>query len=293
MSELVSNYIYELRHGKLSKNTVDAYERDLRFFEGFLKENNEDIKEISEMTIMAYVQHMKKKGSAGSSIMRATAAIRSFYKHLLKNGIINKDPVISYESINPKKRPLPEILTVEEVDILLSVPDISTDKGKRDKAIMEVMYGTGLKVSELVNLNMDDININLNYVRCNGSKGRERIVPIGSCASKALKQYFPVRDSLNIHNVDSVFLNSRGETMSRQGFWKIIKFYVKEGKIDKDINPNTLRHSFAVHLLQNGADIRSIQELLGYSDISAAEIYYSVSKKNRIYEVYKKTHPRA
>lgn len=293
MNELVSKYIYALKAKNLSKNTIDAYNSDLNFFVDFLDKHNEDLKGIDEMTIMAYVQYLKKIGRANSSIVRSTVSIRRFYKYLLRQDIVCKDPIIKYESVKSDKRTIPQILTVEEVDKLLSMPDVSTNKGKRDKAMLEVMYGTGLKVSELINLTMKDINIKLSYLRCSGSRRRERIIPFGSYAIRCLETYFEIRDKINMFKLNYVFLNMRGTAMSRQGLWKIVKFYVNEAKIDKPITPNTLRHSFAVHLLQNGADIKSIQELLGYSDIAAAEVYYNVSKKSKLYEVYKKSHPRA
>jgi integrase/recombinase XerD len=293
MNELVLKYMCDLKNKNLSKNTLDAYGRDLKFFADFLDERNEDIKQIDEMTIMAYVQHLKKMGKANSSIMRSTVSIRRFYKDLLRKDIVSKDPIIKYESIKPEKKTLPQILTVEEVNTLLEIPDLSTNKGIRDKAMLEVMYGTGLKVSELINIKISDINMKLNYLKCRGSRKRERVIPFGSYALKCLEQYIKIRDEINIYNLNNLFLNVRGSVMSRQGFWKIVKFYVSEAKIEKSITPNTLRHSFAVHLLQNGADIKSIQELLGYSDIAAAEVYYNISKKSKLYEVYKKTHPRA
>lgn len=293
MNELVLKYIHDLKNKNLSNNTLDAYSRDLSFFVDFLEERNEDIKGTDEVTIMSYVQHLKKIGKANSSIIRATVSIRRFYKYLLINDIISRDPGIKYENIKPQKRSIPQILTVDEVNKLLSMPDLLTNKGIRDKAMLEVMYGTGLKVSELINLSMDDINMKLGYVRCKGCRNKERIIPIGSFAIKYLEEYFQIRDKLNICKLNNVFLNTRGTALSRQGFWKMVKFYVNEANIEKSINPNTLRHSFAVHLLENGADIKSIQELLGYSDIAAAQIYFNIPKKNKLYEVYKKSHPRA
>jgi integrase/recombinase XerD len=188
---------------------------------------------------------------------------------------------------------VPEILTVKEVDKLLSSPDLSTDKGIRDKAMLEVMYAAGMKVMELLNLTIYDIDLKLSYIRCSNSRSKERIVPIGSVAVKYLKNYLRIRPELNLYNLDTLFLNLKGVKMSRQGFWKIVKYYAGESKIDKNINAFTLRHSFAVHLLENGADIKSVQELLGHKDLSATQVYSSVLKRNKIAEIYKKSHPRA
>lgn len=159
--------------------------------------------------------------------------------------------------------------------------------------MLELMYATGVKITELLNLNIYDINLKFNYIKCRGSKKRERIIPIGSYAINCLKNYLEVRPVINVYNLDYLFLNLKGTQMTRQGFWKIIKFYAKEASIDKEIDSYTLRHSFAVHLLQNGADIKSVQELLGHKDLAATQIYSSISKKSKIAEVYKNAHPRA
>jgi integrase/recombinase XerD len=191
------------------------------------------------------------------------------------------------------KRNIPPILTVEEVDKLLQAPDLNTEKGIRDKAMLEVMYATGMKVSELLNITTFDVNLKLCYIKCNGSKNIERIIPIGSYAVNCLNEYLKIRPSLNIYNLDYLFLNLQSTKMTRQGFWKIVKYYAKLSGIKKEINSYTLRHSFAVHLLQNGADIRVVQELLGHRDMATTQIYSTICKKSKIVEVYKKTHPRA
>jgi integrase/recombinase XerD len=210
----------------------------------------------------------------------------------MKKGIVSENPVMDYE-IPKLKHNIPKILTIEEVDKLLSVPDLTTNKGIRDKAMLEVVYATGMKVTELLNLTIYDINLKLSYIKCRDSKKQERIIPIGSFAVKCIEEYLKIRPHINIYNLDLLFLNLKGVQMTRQGFWKIIKYYADEAGIDKTINAFTLRHSFAVHLLQNGADIKSVQELLGHKDMSATQIYSSISRKNKIAEVYKKFHPRA
>lgn len=292
MDELINRYISYLRTKGLSKNTLDAYYRDIKRFIDFLSKRQEEIKDVEEVTIMAYVQFLQKNKRANSSIVRNIVSIRNFYKYLSKKGIMEEDPVINYEM--PKiKRNIPQILTIEEVDELLNAPDLSEGKGIRDKAMLEVMYATGMKVSELLNITIFDINLNLMYIKCRGSKHRERIIPIGSYAVNCLEKYLQIRPSINVYNLDYLFLNLKGTQMTRQGFWKIVKQYAKISNIKKSITSYTLRHSFAVHLLQNGADIRSVQELLGHSDMSATQIYSSISKKSKIAEVYRKTHPRA
>ncbi|MBC2396557.1 integrase/recombinase XerD [Clostridium tetanomorphum] len=292
MDELINKYINFLKGRKLSKNTLDAYERDIKKFYEFLKDRKEDIKLVEEVTIMAYVQELQKSKKANSSIVRNIVSIRNFYKYLNKQGILEEDPVINYEM--PKlKRNIPQILTIEEVDKILQAPDLNTEKGIRDKSMLEVMYATGMKVSELLNITMFDINLKLCYIKCKGTKNRERIIPIGSYAVNCLNEYLKIRPSLNSYNLDYLFLNLQKTKMTRQGFWKIVKQYAKLSGINKEINSYTLRHSFAVHLIQNGADIKAVQELLGHSDMSATQIYSTISRKSKIAEIYKKTHPRA
>ncbi len=276
----------------MSKNTMDAYVRDIDKFFNFIKDRKESVEKVEIISIMAYVQYLQKAGKAVSSIVRNIVSLRNFYKYLMLKGIVNENPILYYQ-IPKIVHNVPEVLTIEEVDKLLSSPDLSTDKGIRDKAMLEVMYAAGMKVMELLNLTLYDINLKLSYVKCSNSKNNERIVPIGSVAVKYLKKYLDIRPELNVYNLDILFLNLKGVKMSRQGFWKIIKYYAKEAKIDKNINAFTLRHSFAVHLLQNGADIKSVQELLGHKDLSATQIYSSVLKRNKIAEVYKKSHPRS
>lgn len=292
MSNLLLKYIEELEKKHVSKNTLDAYVRDISRFNNFIKERKEKIAEIEIVSVMAYVQYLQKEGKAASSIVRNIVSLRNFYKYLMKKGIINENPVVDYE-IPKIKHNIPKILTIEEVDKLLSAPSLSINKGIRDKAMLEVVYATGMKVTELLNLTIYDINLKLSYIKCKGSKNQERIIPIGSFAVKCLEEYLRIRPKINIYNLDLLFLNLKGVQMTRQGFWKIIKYYADEAHIDTNINAFTLRHSFAVHLLQNGADIKSVQELLGHKDMSATQIYSSISRKNKIAEVYKKSHPRA
>ncbi|WP_333861676.1 site-specific tyrosine recombinase XerD [Clostridium sp.] len=292
MESFLLGYAEQLEKKHMSKNTLDAYIGDINRFYNFIKKREGNLQEVEVVSVMAYVQYLQKEGKAVSSIVRNIVSLRNFYKYLMVKGIINENPLLYYE-IPKVKHNIPKVLTVEEVDKLLDSPDPTTYKGIRDKAMLEIMYAAGMKVMELLTLTIYDIDLKFSYIRCKSLKNKERLVPIGSVAVEYLKNYLDIRPQLNIHSLDTLFLNLRGSPMSRQGFWKIVKYYAKESKINKDINAFTLRHSFAVHLLQNGADIKSVQELLGHKDLSATQIYSAVLKKNKIAEVYKKTHPRA
>lgn len=292
MDEFLLRYINYLKSKNMSKNTLDAYKRDIDRFFKFLLFRDEDLKAVDEISIMAFVEELHKNKKANSSIVRNIIAIRNFYKYLNKQGIITEDPVINYE-IPKIERNMPQILTLEEVNKLLNSPDLTTEKGIRDKAMLEVMYATGVKVTELLNITTFDVNLKLSYIKCRGSKNKERIIPMGSYAVDCINNYLKTRQLLNIYNLEYLFLNLQSTKMTRQGFWKIIKQYAKIAGINKEITSYTLRHSFAVHLLQNGADIKSVQELLGHKDMAATQIYSSISRKSKIAEVYKKSHPRA
>ncbi|WP_461613350.1 site-specific tyrosine recombinase XerD [Clostridium sp. Marseille-QA1073] len=292
MNELLRKYIEHLQFKNLSYNTIDAYKRDLTNFIDFLKSRDEELNTITTDVIILYAQKLQKEGKANTSVIRNIISIRNFYKYLLINKIVDEDPTLAYE-LPKNKKEIPKILTVEEVDKFLLQPDLSTAKGIRDKAMLEVMYATGIKVSELLGLTIYDINLKLLYIKIRSKDEDERIIPLGRTACKYLSQYLEVRDQFNKYNFDLLFLNIKGNKMSRQGFWKIIKYYSKEANINKYMNSYTLRHSFAVHLLQNGADIKSVQELLGHNNMSATQIYSFISRKNKIEEIYRKSHPRA
>ena len=292
MNNKLITYMDSLKSSKLTANTVEAYVRDVKRFIEFTEDRNEGIENIDDVTIMAYAEYLRKEGCANSSIARNIISVRSYYKYLIKNDFAHHDPTI-YFSIPKVKRNIPQILSVDEIDELLASPDQSTVKGRRDKAMLELMYATGIKVSELLSLTIYDINLELLYIRCNNGKKSERIIPIGYHAVTCLSDYLSVRAEMNISNLSLLFLNTKGDKMTRQGFWKIIKEYAKDTNIKKTINSYTLRHSFAVHLLQNGADIASVQELLGHNSMSTTQIYCNISKKSKIAEIYKNAHPRA
>lgn len=284
-------YLHNTRGTSL--NTEISYERDLRKLEQFLKDKGiRRIRQVTEAELNSYITYLEREEFAASSISRSIASIRAFCQYFFNQGIISKNPADALKAPKVEKK-IPEILSVEEVDLLLAQPDEKTAKGIRDKAMLELLYATGIRVSELVHLSIRDVNLKLNYISCN-SVEKSRAVPFGNTAKKAVEIYVEkARDTL-LKGKDSpnLFINCSGGAMSRQGFWKILKYYAKLAGIEKEITPHTLRHSFAVHLLQNGADLKSVQEMLGHSDISTTQIYLSLNT-NRIRNVYKKAHPRS
>lgn len=292
MDEVIARYMEELTSDRrLSKNTLESYERDTRQFLSFLKDNSINFKNVKKANIISYIIYLQKQGKAISSITRSIASIRSFYYILMKNNIVNHIPTMDIETPKIEKK-IPSILSIKEVEILLSIPDATDFKGARDKAMLEVLYASGIRVTELISLNIDDVNLSLSYIKCNGT--RERIIPIGKVAVNALDRYINIyrKSFLKERDREALFLNLHGDRMTRQGFWKIIKHYATKAGINKEITPHTLRHSFAAHLIENGADLKSVQQMLGHSDISTTQIYADMVKK-RISDVYKNTHPRA
>jgi integrase/recombinase XerD len=294
MEALVQKFVNFLERDKrLSLNTLQSYRRDIEQYFTYLQEINlQNISNSNKTTVIAYLLYLQKKGRATSTISRNLASIRSFYQYISKNKIIDHDPTVELESPKVEKK-LPQILSTEEVVLLLEQPQCVDLKGFRDKAMLELLYATGIRVTELIQLNLNDINLDMAFIKCNKGS-RERVIPVGSMAVSAVKEYLSKSRSLLIQKNDekALFVNINGGRLTRQGFWKIVKQYKNQAKINKDITPHTLRHSFAAHLLENGADLRSIQEMLGHSDISSTQIYAQMAK-NKIKEIYKKTHPRA
>lgn len=295
MESLIQEFIEYLGHEKgLATNTLESYGRDLRQYCGFLSEDTSQTPETaSQATIVAYLMMLRKQGKATATIARRLAALKAFYQFMLKENYVTKDPTDELSS--PKlERKLPKVLTVEEVEKLLNQPDASNPTGIRDKAMLEVLYATGIRVSELVSLNLDDVDFDERFVRCVGKGSKERVVPIGEIAVNSLKAYLSKgRPKLVSNpNENALFLNHHGRRLTRQGFWKIVKKYAAQLGIRKEITPHTLRHSFATHLLENGADIRAVQEMLGHADISTTQIYTHVTK-DRLKDVYARSHPRA
>ncbi|HHY41399.1 MAG TPA: site-specific tyrosine recombinase XerD [Thermoanaerobacterales bacterium] len=278
----------------LAKNTIEAYKRDLKSYIYFLRKKNIiDINSSNRAIIVAYLLQMQKSGKASSSISRTCAALRSFYQFLFREHVISEDPTIDLDTPKLEQR-LPKVLNTEEVEKLLSQPDITTPLGLRDKSMLELLYATGMRVSELISLSVEDVNLETGFLRCMGKGSKERIIPVGSIALEYLKEYLSSvrKQLLNGKESKKLFFNRQGNPMTRQGFWKIIKKYSKQAGIYKKITPHTLRHSFATHLLENGADLRAVQEMLGHADISTTQRYTHLTQ-NRIKQVYDKTHPRA
>jgi integrase/recombinase XerD len=292
MDKVINDFIDDLKNEKkLSANTLESYNRDVKQFLHYLDLNEMDFKNVKKSHIISYVFFLQNEGKATSSISRSLASIRAFYHVQLKNRVIVYDPTINLESPKIEKK-TPSTLTVAEMERVLSSPSTEEPKGIRDKAMLEILYATGIRVTELINLNTEDINLDLGYVKCLGNK--ERIVPIGKIAIAALENYINnYREKFTKSKMEnSLFLNFHGQRMTRQGFWKIIKYYATQLGIEKEITPYTLRHSFATHLIENGADLKSVQQMLGHTDISTTQVYAEMVK-NRISDVYKKSHPRA
>jgi len=278
---------------KSSKNTIDAYIRDLGNFKSHIDRSDvSSFEDINVDFLEEYKNSLIKKGLSVSSISRNFSALRSLFQYLIVKNVIFENPAKSIKNEKTSKKD-PQILTNKEIELLLAQPSITDIKGIRDKAMLEVLYATGIKVSELTSLNIDDINIKMQFIRCsNGSK--ERYIPLYPLAVKALNNYLDTSRKLLIIDRDekALFVNISGERITRQGFWKILKGYAESAKISKQITPHTLRHSFAAHLLENGADIHDIQEILGHSDISSTQRYAQLLKE-KVNLNYIKFHPRA
>ena len=284
-------YLAQEKHA--SANTLSSYIRDLnQFCTWLLGSGITDLRKVKKEVINEYLLHMTQIGKSPATVTRSTASIKSFYAYLLQSGAIKANPAKSVAAMKVERK-YPEILTNREVELFLEQPKCVDEKGFRDHAMLELLYATGIRVSELIGLNVEDVNLSAGFIRCT-SRGKERIVPLYHTAVKALEDYVRnIRPRIIADEEEhALFVNMNGERMSRQGFWKIIKYYQEKAEIDKDITPHTLRHSFAVHLLENGADLRSIQEMLGHADISSTQIYTHVVKK-QLKDVYNKAHPRA
>ena len=267
---------------KTSQNTEVSYQRDLTKMAAYLqKKGIAAVEEVREFDLMGYMDYMEKENFASSTISRSVASMRAFFQHMFALRRIDENPADNLKSPKVEKK-LPEILSIQEVDNLLKQPDLTTPKGIRDKAMLELLYATGMRVSELIHLEVSDVNLQMGYVVCQENK--ERIIPVGNVSKEALDLYLDKGRDVFVKddNENALFTNCSGKAMSRQGFWKLIH---------RDITPHTLRHSFAVHMLQNGADIRSVQEMLGHSDISTTQVYLSMNI-NRMRDVYMKAHPR-
>ena len=288
--EAFINYLHNVK--KTSKNTELSYRRDLKKVAVYLSSKGiDDPSKVTLDILKDYLESGDEKKAAPASVSRAIASMRAFFSYLEKEGVITGNPAEELKAPKVEKK-LPQIMTMDEVIRLLEQPSGDTPKDIRDKAMLELLYATGMRVTELITLKKDDVNLQMNYVDCHDPH-RERVIPFGIEARNALRNYLDhARDALVANNDEqTLFVNMSGEPMSRQGFWKLIKFYTKKAGIEMDITPHTLRHSFAAHLVENGADLRSVQEMLGHSDISTTQIYATLSH-NHIREVYAKAHPR-
>ena len=293
MSELLDLYEdYLITEKKASANTVSSYLRDMHQFEAAMQEQELELTEVLTQEVEHYAAALTRKGRSAATVTRSIASIKSFYSFLLSAGAVKANPAKSI-SADRAERKYPEILTSKEVELFLEQPRCVDAKGYRDHAMLELLYATGIRVSELIALDVDDLNLSAGMLRC-ASKGKERVIPLYQTAVRALSEYLHrVRPQLvESPSETALFVNMSGDRMSRQGFWKLIKYYQEKAGIEKDITPHTLRHSFAAHLLENGADLRSIQEMLGHADISSTQIYSRLLNQ-RLKDVYHKAHPRA
>ena len=284
------SFMTEVR--RKSANTVESYKRDITQYIAYLDENGLGADTATKTTVLSYLLYLQKNGKATSTISRTLASLRSFYVYMQKCGYVSVNPTSNLEAPHVEKK-MPQILTGTEVEWLLNQPSVVDNKGMRDKAMLELLYATGIRVSELINLNVSDVNMTMSFIRCRGGK-KERIIPMGTAAHRALLKYLSDARPYMVRseNEAALFVNMGGQRLSRQGFWKLIKHYRTEAGIQSEITPHTLRHSFAAHLLENGADLHSIQEMMGHADISSTQLYSRVVN-SRIKDVYAKAHPRA
>jgi integrase/recombinase XerD len=277
---------------KLSSNTLQSYKRDLKQFEAYINQQKKNYSKLTSDEIKDYIAYLHENAKKASTISRCLASIRSFYQYELKNGKVEQNPTEGIQSPKIEKR-VPSVLTAKEVELLLEQPKNVDLKGIRDKAMLEFAYATGMRVTEIISLNIDDVNLGEGYVVCR-SGSKQRTIPLGTLSLKALKDYIENARDILIKDKDdkALFVNINGKRLTRQGFWKIIKYYKEQAHITKDITPHVLRHSFATHLLQNGADLKAIQSMLGHSDISSTQVYMQFQEEG-IKDIYKKAHPRA
>lgn len=288
---LYETYLLETKHA--SANTVASYIRDLKQFDKYVRDNlSVPLEELTPEQATVYFAWMTNSGKSSATVTRSLASIKGFYSFLVSAGAMETNPVKTIHLAKAEKK-LPQILSGREVELLLEQPQCTDPKGFRDKAMLELLYATGIRVSELISLDVDDVNLPAGFIRC-VSGVKSRMIPLYPAAIRAIQTYLTqIRPSMIADPAESaLFVNLSGERMSRQGFWKIIKHYQQTANIQKDITPHTLRHSFAAHLLENGADLKSIQEMLGHSDISSTQIYAQIVKQN-LKSVYNKFHPKA
>lgn len=296
MNDLLHSFIHHLSADKgLARNTLESYRRDISQLIDYLQENRvKQADEIERIHIQKYLLDMKQRGRAASTISRCIVSIRSYFQYLTQEKVLSGNPADGLDAPKLDKR-LPQVLTIDETELLLESAAGISPAGIRDKAMLEMLYATGIRVTELISLDLADVNPELGYVHCASHTSRERIIPLGETAAKYLTVYLETMRPVLLkqsENETALFINHLGTRLTRQGFWKIIKKYAREANIEKEITPHTLRHSFATHLLDNGADLRSVQEMLGHADIATTQIYTHMTKSS-MKDVYDRAHPRA
>ena len=293
MEKQIKQFLDFLQNEKrVSNNTLHSYSRDIHQFENYLSQNHINYVKVDNKKINEYLKHLQNLKKKTSTISRNLASIRSFYQYLIRVKKIKHDPTENIQSPKVEKR-VPSVLTAEEVEKLLSQPKDVDLKGTRDKAMLEVAYATGMRVTEIISLNVEDVNLEEGFISCKAGN-KQRNIPLGSISIAALKEYIEEARPIMIkdENETSLFVNVNGKRLTRQGFWKIVKFYKEQAHIQKDITPHILRHSFATHLLQNGADLKAIQTMLGHSDITSTQVYMQFQDSG-LKDIYQKAHPRA
>lgn len=292
--DFIEDFTYYLKNEReLTLNTLESYRRDIKAFKKYLSDIGQTVLTVNKSGIIKYILYMQKSGKATSTISRNLASIKCFYNFLLSNKLIKSNPTNGCEPPKVEKK-LPSVLTKLEVEKLLEQPDCCETKGLRDKAMLELLYATGIRVTELISLDTDDLDISNGLLHCKNNACKCRTIPIGNWSLKYIIDYTKnCRCKYNPEpEEEALFLNFHGQRMTRQGFWKIVKYYTSMANINKPITPHMLRHSFALHLIENGADLQFLQELLGHSDISSTQIYNKINSI-KIRDAYMKTHPRA
>lgn len=293
MEKQINNFLEFLKNDKkLSENTLQSYRRDIVQYEEYISKRNTNYLNVECEDVSTYLKYLQKNNKKSSTISRSLASIRSFYQYLLRTKVITKDPTDGIQSPKIEKK-APSVLSSQEVELLLEQPSTEDLKGMRDKAMLEFAYATGMRVTEIISLDIDSVNLDQGFVVCkNGAK--QRNIPLGTMSLKALKDYIEKARPIIIKDdsIKALFVNINGKRLTRQGFWKIVKYYKEQAHISKEITPHVLRHSFATHLLQNGADLKAIQTMLGHSDISSTQVYMQFQDES-IKNIYRKAHPRA
>lgn len=295
INNILMDYLHYLKVERgLSENTINSYGIDLKLFLEYLRENEiPSFKQVNKEVIVNYMQSEKNNNKANSSILRSVSSLRKFFQYLAQEKIIEKDPMMLIDTPK-KKQHLPQVLTKEEVEKLLRSPNTGQVLGLRDRVMLELMYATGLRISEIINLKLEDLHLTMGTLQTLGKGHKERIVPVGDEAIKWVNRYLEEARPklLKQKRSNYLFLNFHGNNLTRQGVWKNLKAEVRKAGIQKNITPHTLRHSFATHILENGADLRIVQELLGHADISTTQIYTHLSNK-QLADIYNRAHPRA